>query len=312
MKQASAALIALLSSSTELIMVDLWTFTLPGGSQYLYSSGATAITDQPTGRVFALGPRFERSTTRVVIGIQSDELDVRIYPATTDLLGGSSWEQAVWQGQLDGATLQLERAFMGAAGGGYGDTSAGTVVLFTGRVSDLEASRTMISLKVRSHFELLNVEMPRRLWQPSCNHNFGGAMCGYDRVNGKNAEGMSTGVGALTFACSPSSTTTQIFGAPSTLNPYTLGTIVGLTGANAGQRRTISSFRSGNYVSVKLAFLSTPAAGDQFQLLPGCDRTLATCGNVFRNSRVTSAGYNPANAERFGGFPFVPPAETAI
>ena len=88
MKQASAALIALLSSSTELIMADLWTFTLQDGSQYLYSSGATAITDQPTGRVFVLGPRFERSTTRVVIGIQSDELDVRVYP-TTDLLGAA-------------------------------------------------------------------------------------------------------------------------------------------------------------------------------------------------------------------------------
>src|SRR5262249_42555386 len=149
-KPASAALIALLNSSTAFIMADLWTFTLQGGTQYLFSGGAAAITDQATGRMFALGPAIERSTTRVVIGIQSDELDVRIYPQPTDLLPGSSpgtgtsWEQAAWQGQLDGATVQLERAFMGAAGGGWGDTSAGTVVLFVGRVSDLEVSRTMI------------------------------------------------------------------------------------------------------------------------------------------------------------------------
>jgi hypothetical protein len=302
-------LVALLGSSTQFIMADLWTFSLQGGTAYLFSAGATAITDQTSGRVFALGPRFERSTTKVAVGIQSDELDVRIYPATTDLLGGISWEQAVWQGQLDGAVVQLERAFMSPA---WGNTAAGTVILFGGRVSDLEASRTMISLKVRSHLELLNIQMPRRLWQPSCNHNFGDAMCGYDRVNGKNAQGTSTGVGALSFACAAGSTPTVIQGAPVTTSPFALGTIIGQTGANAGQRRTISAFGSGQSVVVKLAFLSTPATGDSFQILPGCDRTLATCGNIFQNSRVITAGYQPGNAERFGGMPFVPPPENAI
>jgi uncharacterized phage protein (TIGR02218 family) len=307
-KPASTALIALLSSSTEFIMADLFTFTLQGGTQYLFSGGQTAITDQATGRVFARGPRFERTTVHVVIGIQSDELDLRVYPAATDLLGALSWQQAVWQGLLDGATVQLERAFMPS----WGNTSPGTVVLFAGRVSDLEASRTMVGAKVRSHLELLNIEMPRRLWQPSCNHNFGDAMCGYDRVNGKNAEGTATGIGALTFAAGAGSTATTIFGAPATASPYALGTITGTSGANAGQSRTIAGFVSGQYLTLKLAFLSAPAAGDQFRILPGCDRTLATCGGVFRNSRVTPSGYNAANAERFGGMPFVPPAENAI
>jgi hypothetical protein len=312
MKPASPALVALLNSATAFIMADLWTFTLQGGTSYLYSGGQTAITDRTTGRVFTLGPRFERSTTRVVIGIQSDELDVRIYPATTDTLGGTSWEQAVWQGQLDGATVQLERAFMGAAGGGYGDTSAGTVVLFAGRVSDAEVSRTMIELKVRSHLELLNIEMPRRLWQPQCNHNFGGVMCGYDRVNGRNAEGTSTGIGALNIVALAGSTASLIYvGGAAVTGQYYLGTCIGVTGANAGQKRTITGVVTGQ-ISFKLAFLSPPAGNDQFQVLPGCDRTLVTCANVFRNSRVTSTGYNPANAERFGGFPFVPPPENAI
>jgi uncharacterized phage protein (TIGR02218 family) len=285
-------------------MADLWTFALLGGTQYLFSGAQTAVA--VGNRQFALGPRFDRSTTRVVIGIQSDELDVRIYPAPTDLLGTASWEQAVWQGQFDGATVQLERAFMPT----WGDTSPGTVVLFAGRVSDLEASRTMVQLKVRSHLDLLNIEMPRRLWQPSCNHNFGDAMCGYDRVNGKNADGAATGIGALTFACAARSTATLLLGSPAT-GQYYQGTVIGLTGANTGQRRTITGIVT-NQIAVKLAFLSTPAAGDQFQVLPGCDRTLTTCGDVFQNSRVTSNGHQAGNAERFGGFPFVPPAENAI
>ena len=323
MKPASVALIALLNSSTEFIMADLFTFSLQGsanvlglavtpGPVYRFSGGATAITDQPTSRVFALGPRFERSMVKVVIGIQSDELDVRVYPAATDLIGTVPWAEAVWQGQLDGATVQLERAFMGAAGGGYGDTSAGTVVLFAGRVSELEASRTLVSIKVRSHLDLLNIMMPRRLWQPQCNHDFGDAMCGYNRVLGLNAEGTATAIGQITFACAAGSTPTAIQGAPVTASPFTSGTIIGLSGANAGQTRTIAGFISGGYISLKLAFLNTPNPGDTFQILPGCDRTLVTCANVFRNSRVTSTGFNGANAERFGGFPFVPPPENAV
>ena len=40
--------------------------------------------------------------------------------------------------------------------------------------------------------------------------------------------------------------------------------------------------------------------GDGFQLLPGCDHTVATCQNVLQN------------LARYGGFPYVPPPESAI
>jgi hypothetical protein len=319
LKPASPALVGLLQS-TQFQMADLYTFSLQGsadviglpaptpGPSYLYSGAATAITDETTGRYFALGPRFERSLTRTVIGIQSDELDIRIYPETTDLLGQTAWAQAVWQGQLDGATVQLERAFMPT----WGNTAAGTVVLFAGRVSDAEVSRTMISLKVRSWLEVLNIEMPRRLWQASCTHNFGDAMCGYNRVAGTNANGSPTGVGALSFAAAAGSTANLVYGAPTTRNPYVLGTIIGQTGANAGQARSISQFQSGVLVGVMLNFLSVPNVGDEFQILPGCDRTLNTCGGIFLNTRVTPTGYVAGNAERFGGFPFIPPPENAV
>src|SRR5215471_16104398 len=134
MRPASAALIALLNSSTEFIKADLWTFTLADGTIYRFSGEALPVTDAATGRVFGLGPRIDRSTIKLVIGIQSDELDVRIYPASTDLLGTTLWTQAVWQGQLDAATVQLERAFMPS----WGDTSPGTIILFLGRVSDID------------------------------------------------------------------------------------------------------------------------------------------------------------------------------
>lgn len=284
MKVARSALIALLASRDQFIMADLYTITLVGGAVLRYSAAPTPLT--VNGYVFELGPKFERSKTKIVIGTQVDELEVKIYTEPTDLLGGVPFLQAAWQGQLDGALLQLERAFMPT----YGDTSPGTVVLFAGRISDIDCSRTGIDLKCRSHLELLNIQMPRRLWQASCTHTFGDAMCQYDRS-------------ALqaTFSAGPESTQAQIATSviPTPANLYIQGTIIGLTGGNVGSIRTIADM-GGGWVYLKLAFLSSVLAGDQFQLLPGCDRTLATCTNVFNN------------ASHFGGFPYVPTPETAV
>jgi uncharacterized phage protein (TIGR02218 family) len=287
MKPASTALVALLASSKQFIMADLYTFTLAGslagGSVLRYSAAPTAVS--ANGHTFALGPKFERSKTKVVIGTQVDELEVRVYPEPTDLIGALPFLEAAWQGQLDGALLQLDRAFMPA----YGDTTPGTVVLFTGRISDIDCSRTGIDMKCRSHLELLNIQMPRRLWQASCTHVFGGPMCQFDRASL-----------ALSFSADTGSTRTVITNAPSSVTPFNLGTITGVTGANAGYSRTVAAYVSGGTVTVKLAFLFSVAPGDQFQLLPGCDRTTATCTNIFNN------------AANFGGFPYIPTPETAV
>jgi uncharacterized phage protein (TIGR02218 family) len=283
MKQASAALIALLNSLEQFAMADLYTFILAGGGTYLYSGGMIAITDT-AGNYFQLGPKFERSKTKITTGVQVDELDVNIYPEMTDFVGGVPFLQAAWTGQFDGALLTVERAFMQPYG-----TVIGTVALFAGRISDIDCSRTCIDMKCRSHMELLNIQMPRRLWQPSCSHAFGDAMCQFDRASL-----------ATTFAATSGSTSTLLAGVPGGIVPYLQGTVIGVTGANAGQRRTITGYSPGVKLTVKLAFLFPVAPGDEFQLLPGCDRSLGTCTNVF------------ANQVHFGGMPFIPAPENAV
>src|SRR5439155_24998427 len=96
-KAASPALIALLANSDQFIMADLYTVTLVGGTVLRYSAAPTAL--DVNGVTFALGPKFERSKTKVVIGTQVDELEVNIYPETTDLIGDVPFLEAAWQGQ---------------------------------------------------------------------------------------------------------------------------------------------------------------------------------------------------------------------
>ena len=110
MKPASSALLTLLSNSEQFIMADLYTITFVGGSVLRYSAAPTALS--ANGYTFASGPKFERSKLKLVIGTQVDELQVRTYPEPTDLVGDVSFLEAAWQGQLDGALLQLERSFM--------------------------------------------------------------------------------------------------------------------------------------------------------------------------------------------------------
>jgi uncharacterized phage protein (TIGR02218 family) len=284
MRAASPALIALLASSDRFIMADLYTITLVGGSVLRYSAAPTVLF--ANGYTFALGPKFERTKTKIVIGTQVDELEVNIYTEPTDLIGGLPFLQAAWQGELDGALLQLERAFMAT----YGDTSPGTVVLFAGRISDIDCTRTGIDVKCRSHLELLNIQMPRRLWQSSCTHTLGDAMCQFDRSNLQ-----------ATFSAGPGSSEAQIATSvsPTPPNLYIQGTVIGVTGANAGSSRSVANM-SGGWVYVRLAFLSPILPGDQFQLLPGCDRTLSTCTNLFNN------------VIHYGGFPYIPTPETAV
>jgi uncharacterized phage protein (TIGR02218 family) len=284
MKAASPELIALLSGAGQFVMADLYTITLVGGSVLRYSAAPTALS--ANGYTFPLGPKFERSKTKVVIGTQVDELEVRIYIEPTDLVGGVPFLQAAWQGQLDGALLQLERAFMPS----YGDTSPGTVVLFTGRISDIECTRTGVDLKCRSHLELLNIQMPRRLWQASCTHAFGDAMCQFDRSSMQAMFPAGSGSTPVQIATSVT---------PSPPSLYIQGSLIGVTGANTGSSRSVANM-VGGWIYVKLAFLSPVSPGDQFQLLPGCDRTLSTCTNVFNN------------AIHFGGFPNIPTPETAV
>jgi hypothetical protein len=100
MKRASAALVALLAGSEQFIMADLYTFTLAGtlagGSVLRYSAAPTAVS--ANGHTYALGPKFERSKTKVVVGTQVDEFDVRVYPEPTDLIGALPFLEAAWQG----------------------------------------------------------------------------------------------------------------------------------------------------------------------------------------------------------------------
>ena len=306
MRPASSALQSYLAANDTFVVIDLYTFALTSGTVLYYSGWTTPLTIPGTAFAtgslnynatgytnFALGPRFDRSMVSTKIGIEPTELDISILAGANDLVGGSSFADAVRVGQFDGATVELDRFFAPSQPDGSGTpaTSLGAIVWFYGRVAETDVGRSKIEMKVKSLLNLLaQQQMPRRLYQAACTHVFGDAMCGFNRASLAADIAAQTGSsqGAIVTTLSPS---------PSTL--FNQGTIIATSGANAGQSRTIVQI-SGGTISLLKAWLQPVAVGDGFQLLPGCDHTLATCQNTFNN------------LSRVGGFPYIPPPELAV
>jgi uncharacterized phage protein (TIGR02218 family) len=306
MRPASAALQSYLAANDTFLVIDLYTFALPSGEVLRYSGWTTPLTIPGTAFAagslnynptqytsFTLGPRFDRSMVTTKIGIEPTELDISILAGAGDLIGTASFADAVRVGQFDGATVELDRLFAPPQPDGSGAPAAslGAIVWFYGRVAETDVGRSKIEMKVKSLLNLLaQQQMPRRLYQAACTHVFGDAMCTFNRgglAANVTAEAGSTQA-AIVTSLSPS---------PATL--YDQGTIVATSGANAGQTRTIAQLSGGSVVLLK-AWLEPVAVGDGFQLLPGCDHTLATCQNTFNN------------LIHYGGFPYIPPPELAV
>jgi uncharacterized phage protein (TIGR02218 family) len=314
MRPCSAALAAYLAANDSVVAADLYTFALASGEVLRYSAWTTALgipgTAFPVGSLnysgtgytnFAFGPRFGRSKVTTKIGVEPTELDIEVLAGAGDLVGTFPFAEAVRVGLFDGATVELDRFFAPPNGAGALDTSLGAIVWFYGRIADSDVGRSKISLKVKSLMNLLAVQqMPRRLYGAACTHVFGDAMCGYDRANGKNALGAATGIGAVTVAALAGSNQAQIVTgfSPTPATAYDQGTITATGGANSGASRTIAQLAGGTAFLLK-PFLSPVALGDAFELLPGCDHTVATCNTVLQN------------LARYGGFPYIPPPETA-
>jgi len=171
------------------------------------------------------------------------------------------------------------------------DTSLGAIIWFHGRVAETDVGRTKIQMKVKSLMNLLAIQqMPRRLYQAACTHAFGDAMCGFDRTS-------LTQTAAALSGSTQSEIHTSLAPSPSTL--FDQGTMIGVTGPNAGLTRTIRQMVGGVAYQHR-AWLYPVATGDTFRFLPGCDHTTATCLNTFNN------------LARYGGFPYIPPPETAV
>jgi len=296
MKQTTSPLKALLESNLPYSMADLFAFSFLNQETLYMTSFDRPIEDDYKTYIPAI---IERSHTKTIIGVEVDTLNLTIYARPKDMVSQTPMIAAAFKGLLDGAYLTLKRAFL-ADGNRF---AVGTIHLFSGRVSDISGSSTTLKMAVKSDFELLNVKVPRNIYQASCLNTLYDATC---KASPVWQDGRVETVGRNYIV-------TQ-FGGQYPQGTFNNGIMTFKEGKNKGVSRAIKRFvdqrdtmspPAGMAVeSLKeFHFLQSfphPIQGsDQFQVCAGCDKTQATCQARF------------GNLHNFRGFPFIPEPETA-
>ena len=281
MKTASPELIDLLQTTNEFLMADLFEIKLQNGSSVRYSSFDFDVTHD--GNVYSsTGPNIDRGRTRVMTGVEVDTLSLEIFPGDNHTLLGKPWLHAANSGGLDGAEVIVYKAFMSDV-----STVVGVIMLFSGQIAEIQISRVSVKVTVNSNLQLLNVKMPRNLWQPSCLHTLYDADCGVIRSGSSSAVLVN------------STKTRLLCSLSNTAGYFDQGYIQFTSGPMAGINRTIKSYTAG-IIDLLGPLPSVPATSDQFFAYRGCDKTKSTCGTKFNN------------LVNFRGFPFVPVPETVL
>jgi uncharacterized phage protein (TIGR02218 family) len=291
MKPASSALITYLnvaraSPDVPLLMADVFTFTLRSGLILTYTNvdvsftygGATYLANS----ILIDGLKYKAS-----VGLEVDQQQITVSALATDTVtGGAPFLQALRDGTFDGCEIERDRVFFSDRIGG---TAIGAVTLFKGRLGTVDQiGRTSAKLTVNSDLVLLDIDMPRNIYQPTCLHTLYDSGC----TLVKNAFGTNGAVG--------SGSTASVINWTGASANFQQGSITFTSGANVGVTANVNAVTAGASLTLGSPLQSAPSAGDTFTVYYGCDHTPGTCQSKF------------SNLANFRAFPYVPPPQMAV
>lgn len=302
MKTASTALKNILATG-QYVLADCYEFSLVGGGVLRYTSYDTPIILD--GNTFATGgtsgPFFDRQGNRAKvtqrIGLQVDEMVFDVVPGDA-MIGSLSFLAAARLGMFDGADFVLYRAVLAAPPVPSilppVTPAAGAVIWFAGRNGPIEAGRSMATFRIASYTELLNINLPRNLYQAGCVNTLGDEACGVTLSS--YAATVSVLAGSTQTAINLTSAAAEGY--------YGQGKVVFNDGPNAGYWRMIKAFTAGSPAQISLmpALPATPVVGNSITIYPGCNKDWSDHNGCPKFS----------NQARYRGTPDVPKAETAV
>ena len=280
-------------------LIDGTVLNYAGGDQDIIANGITwpcgATTNGPfmqrqqsgSGSNMTATGTGNRGLISQKIGTQVDTLSFDCLPGSATV-EGFPFIQAVKLGIFDGAECIMYRAYMPT----YGNTSAGIVNMFTGRVVEIDCGRSLVTFNINSHLELLSQQFPRNLYQPGCLNNFCDSACTLVLSDFTATGTISSGTTTNTINC----------GSTQATGYYNFGTITFTSGQNEGFKRNIKNYTLGtpSTVSLLTPLAFTPSSGDTFTIAPGCAK----------NTSICQGQYN--NLANFRGFPAIPMPETSV
>jgi uncharacterized phage protein (TIGR02218 family) len=226
----------------------------------------------------ATGTAVEQGT-----GLSADSLEI-----VGALTSGRLAESELARGLFDGAAVAVWRVDWA--------NPDDRVLILSGTVGEVSRGPTAFTAEVRGLADRLN--QPRgRVYQRSCDALLGDARCGVDA-------GAAAIRGAGTVATVRSARSVTASGLAAYVSRwFEAGRLVWTSGANAGAAVEVRAHGlAGGLASLDL-WEPMPAPispGDTFQVVAGCDKSLASCRDKF------------ANVLNFRGFPDLPGNDYAV
>jgi uncharacterized phage protein (TIGR02218 family) len=231
------------------------------------------------------GTAFEPETGLTASEIRSgSDLSVDAQEAEGVLRSDRITETDIQDGLWDNAEVEAWRV-------NWADASQ-RVLMRRGSIGEIRRGRLAFVAEIRSMAHVLN-QTVGRTFQASCDAACGDARCGVDlEASAYAAAGTVLATsGDRTFSASGLDAFASGW--------FSLGTVVWVTGANAGRTAEVSSHESTGITLVE-APVRAIAAGDTFSIRAGCNKRMSTCAGKF------------ANAANFRGFPNIPGQDAVI
>ena len=277
MKEVGQILSNHLSTSQSFLSCDLYELKLKSGISY-YWADTDADVNYGGHTYKGDGPIITREKIATNSTVSVDKLSVTITASQNDQIGGVPVLEVAHNGGLDGATLDLRRAFFDDAG-----KVIECIDLFHGICEVTQGGGFILKISAKSVVQKLNIEYPNRRYYPQCPYSIYSKECGVDiKTYRKKAK-----VTAVT------GTNTVQIDIPFEDGYYTAGGMEWISGPLAGQATQIMDSKNSTIIYMS-ATNTSPRIGDVAYIYPGCDKTPETCKNKFNNfSRNRATPYVP-------------------
>ena len=315
MKTFSADLLGLLQSGVPIEHVDLIAIgpCLNGAMIYATTGQLPVAFANNTYHPTQFGS-WSRGSITTKIGLESNSCDLTVFsdnqvpvyfPGTNSaalLLDGVKF------GLLGNADLSIYTLYNSDYLPGYafpattGPTGGSLVeTKFVGQVANIGSiGMTKATITAQDMLYLLNIQVPRRVFQASCSHTLYDAGCTLQAAN-------FTRTGAVGSVTYPYLFVTTAHLAPiSASGTFALGVLTWTSGANNGLSSFVRAWTAGgssDTIQLDVQPIFPIQAGDTFTISQGCNKTLASCNDL---QGTTNAMVN------YGGQPDTPVPETAI
>ena len=281
---APALAAAILEKSTPIYLVEI---ALDSGTKYFAQNNAAVVFPTSGGHTYnAWGLTFSRVRSTL-----TNEIDrVTFAFDNTDLAFSGYLAIEEFQGR----SVTLKRVFSNLLA-----SAADATTVFYGEIGELTIDESAFQFVAVSPLIRLNLQVPRRMFQPNCSWVFDSAQCRGYNVAGTVA-GTTLAAQETDGVVESGSTTIQVKDAAhrnEAADYWRKGRVTFTSGTLNGRSAEIASSTATGYLNLIVPLPSAPAAGVTYSITRGCNKSPSECIRKFNNYH------------NFGGFTAIPEKE---